>query len=439
MGAQKTAFDQLVSEFNETVGMERGIYVEAASQGGVSQLIENVIAASERKVGTQPIPNIFAAYADTAHQVDQLGPLADLDPYFTREELDAYVPAYIEEGRLDGVSLKILPTAKSTEILMINSVDWQKFAQAAGASLDSLSTIEGLVQTAGAYYDWTDGLTPNIAGDGRAFFGRDAMANYLIIGSRQLGAEIFSVEDGLCTFQTDPAVLRKLWDCYYVPYINGCFSAYGRFRSDDAKIGEIIALVGSSSSAVYFPDEVTVKDTASYPIEAIVLPAPCFAGGKHVAVQQGAGMSVTRSTPQEEYASLVFLKWFTEPERNIRFCAASGYLPVMNKACDVQTFEAGLDGLETPLPSKVRESLMVALETVNSHELYTNQAFKGGTGARNILESSLSGQASQDLAAIEELTASGVPREEAVARFNTDENFNTWREALIQSLQETVQ
>ena len=82
---------------------------------------------------------------------------------------------------------------------------------------------------------------------------------------------------------------------------------------------------------------------------------------------------------------------------------------------------------------------MVALKTVNSHELYTNQAFKGGTGARNILESSLSGQASQDLAAIEELTASGVPREEAVARFNTDENFNAWREALIQSLQETVQ
>lgn len=183
MGAQKTAFDQLVSEFNETVGMERGIYVEAASQGGVSQLIENIIAASERKVGAQPIPNIFAAYADTAHQVDQLGPLADLDPYFTQKELDTYMPAYIEEGRLDGVSLKILPTAKSTEILMINSVDWQKFAQAAGASLDSLSTIEELVQTAGAYYDWTDGLTPNIAGDGRAFFGRDAMANYLIIAA----------------------------------------------------------------------------------------------------------------------------------------------------------------------------------------------------------------------------------------------------------------
>ena len=41
-------------------------------------------------------------------------------------------------------------------------------------------------------YTSTDGLTPE-PNDGKAFFGRDALANYMIIGSRQLGKEIFEV------------------------------------------------------------------------------------------------------------------------------------------------------------------------------------------------------------------------------------------------------
>lgn len=60
--------------------------------------------------------------------------------------------------------------------------------------LSSLSTMEGLAETAGKYYDWTDSLTPDIPNDGKAFYGRDAMANLFIIGSMQLGTEIFKVE-----------------------------------------------------------------------------------------------------------------------------------------------------------------------------------------------------------------------------------------------------
>ena len=37
--------------------------------------------------------------------------------------------------------------------------------------------------TAGAYYDWTDAQTPE-PDDGKALFGRDAMANYMLVGAR---------------------------------------------------------------------------------------------------------------------------------------------------------------------------------------------------------------------------------------------------------------
>ena len=79
---------------------------------------------------------------------------------------------------------------------------------------------------------------------------------------------------------------------------------------------------------MYFPTEVTIDDDNTYPIEHMVLPVPNFEGTEPYIVQQGAGMSVLKSDEKSEYASSVFLKWFTEKERNINFSAESGYLPV---------------------------------------------------------------------------------------------------------------
>ena len=47
------------------------------------------------------------------------------------------------------------------------------------------------------------------------------MSNYFIIGMKQLGADIFDVKDGQVTIQADKEKVRRLWDNYYVPYVNG--------------------------------------------------------------------------------------------------------------------------------------------------------------------------------------------------------------------------
>ena len=62
------------------------------------------------------------------------------------------------------------------------------------------------------------------------------------------------MRDGEMTLQLDRKIMRKLWDCYYVPTVKGYFGSFGRFRSDDAKTGDIIALVGSTAGTTYFPD-----------------------------------------------------------------------------------------------------------------------------------------------------------------------------------------
>ena len=83
-GPQKNAFDDLVSQFNEGPGREQGVVVEAFSQGNVNELIQKVIDAADQKVGAGEIPDIFAAYADTAYQLDQKGLVASLDQYLTQ-------------------------------------------------------------------------------------------------------------------------------------------------------------------------------------------------------------------------------------------------------------------------------------------------------------------------------------------------------------------
>lgn len=439
-GPQKTAFDNLIHEFNETVGMEQGIIVEAFSQGNVDGLIGQVTEAAEKKVGAPELPDIFAAYADTAYEVDRLGLLADLSPYLSKEELEEYRPEFIEEGYLSGdSSLKIFPIAKSMELFMLNQTDWQTFADATGADLNELSTMEGVTRTAAAYYQWTDSLTPE-AGDGKAFFGRDAMANYFIIGCRQLGAEIFSVKDGAVTVNADKDVMRRLWDNYYVPFIHGWFSANGRFRSDAAHTGDIIALVGASSGTTYFPTEVTFNDLESYPIDCLILPAPIFEGGGAYAIQQGAGMSVIHSDATTEYACTVFLKWFTETKRNTEFSVSSGYLPVKQEALNLENLRSAISGEEsTKDAARMDNTFSAALEQLDRCTLYTTSAFPGGNAARAVLETSMSTRAAEDRKAILALVAAGSTEAEAMEVYDTEASFDQWYTGFLAELDAACQ
>lgn len=253
-GDQLTAFDNLIEEFNETVGKEKGIVVSSSSQGSVNDLETNVLAAIKGEVGASKMPNIFMAYADTAYTVDQMGGAVDLKNYLTEEETAVYIDSYMKEGDFGGSGeIKIFPIAKSTEVLVLNKTDWDIFAAETGADYTDIADTEGLVKTAQAYYEWTDAKTPEIPFDGKALFGRDAMANYILIGSMQLGTEMFQVSDGEMTLHFEKDVARKLWDCYYIPFVKGYFAAAGRFRSDDIKTGNIIAYVGSSSGVSFFP------------------------------------------------------------------------------------------------------------------------------------------------------------------------------------------
>lgn len=120
-GAQQAAFDQLAAEFNATTGKDEGIHVEGYSQGSVGDLEKAVTASVNGEVGSQPLPDVFSSYADTAYGIEKQGKLADLKQYFTDDELSRYVDSYVDDGYFDNSgALYLLPVAKSTEIMMLD-------------------------------------------------------------------------------------------------------------------------------------------------------------------------------------------------------------------------------------------------------------------------------------------------------------------------------
>ncbi|MEG0070526.1 MAG: extracellular solute-binding protein [Raoultibacter sp.] len=436
-GEQQRAFDSLVAEFNTSVGKDKGIVVTSVSQGGVDNMAKAITASAQGDVGADAMPDAFLAYPNTAQFVNELGLVADLNAYFTAEEKAAFIEGFLAEGDLDhNGSLKILPCFKSTETMQINMTAWKEFSEATGTAIDGLDTMEGVAKISQGYYEWTDAKTPE-ANDGKPFFGRDAMANYMLVGAKQLGHEIYDVKEGVCTINLDKQVLRTLWDNYYVPFINGYYSSEGRFRSDAVKTGGLVCYVGSSSSVVYFPKAVTVDDATSYAIEFGSRVAPLFAKGTACAVQQGAGFVVTKSDEKNETACAEFLKWFNQKDQGIEFAIAAGYVPATKEACNAESIEAVASSMDQ-VPQNYLTNLKSTLDTIDRSELYSTPLFGGAAEARAVLEKSLQTQAAKDRAQVVALMEGGMPRAEAVAHFATDAAFEMWSADFSRDLQATL-
>ena len=429
-GSQQAAFDELVSEFNAGKGKEEGVHVDSQTLGSVSDLEAAITDSIAGAVGSKELPTVFSSYSDTAYAVQKAGKLAEVGRYFSADELDRYVAGYLQEGYLLGDDrLYLLPVAKSTETLMIDATDWEPFAQATGATFDDLSTVEGITRTAGSFYEWSGG---------KALYGRDSMSNYFIMGMRQMGVEIFAAQDGRGEANLDRDKVRRLWDNYYVPYVNGWFKALGKFRSDDVKTGDIIAYTGSTASAAYFPDQVMPDADVVNDIDCKVLGAPVMEGGERVYVQQGAGMCVTAGDEEHEYAAVEFLKWFSEPENNLRFACRSSYLPVLKEANTVEALDAAIRDYGLSVGEKAYDTLSVVLGSFEDEAFYAPRCIENGFAARKVLDHSLSDKAAADRAAIEEAVAGGASPADAAAPYVTDDAFAAWYESFKAALESAV-
>lgn len=435
--AQKTVLDKAVSKFNETIGLENGVFVEAKNQGSIKDLEDKVITSMDGENLVESMPDIFTTYSDLAFVMDSKNKLATIEDYLTQDEINEYIDAYIDEGRLSySDKIKIFPIAKATEGLYINQTDWNVFLDniALNSNYESVSqedfeTWEGISKISDVYYRWTDDKTPTIDNDGKAFFGIDSIANFIIISNAQQGIDIINSENNKTNVNIDKIAMKKVWDIYYKNMINGRFAQYGRFRSDDIKTGDLLACVGSTSSGKYFPTSITVNDI-SHDIELLALNYPKHENSKSVVIQQGAGMAVSKSTAQKEEAAILFLKWFTNEIINTDFAINSGYLPVKKSAVQNENISEKFKVLdEQSITDKNNfKTLNVAAEQVQNSQMYFVKPSEKSFDVRRIIEKSLIDVTNNSYATVKELT--GENKEKIIKEFCSDENFELWIENL---------
>lgn len=214
------------------------------------------------------MPDICTAYPKVAIQFQQTGRLANLDSYFSQEELSGYVPASIEEGRLADGGLYVFPLAKSTEILYLNQTLFDRFAAETGAKQEQLCTFEGIAALSKMYYDWTDAKTPDIPGDGKMFFTADSWFNVAQAGMKQLGSSLIEGE----TLNLSGETYAHIFATTYVPGRRGRDRHIRRLFLRPLQTGDLVCSTGSSAGILFYGDTITYPDNTVEQVAYSILP-----------------------------------------------------------------------------------------------------------------------------------------------------------------------
>jgi len=367
-GEMQTTMDSLINEFNNTVGKDNGIFLSVTSVSSTASIQEKLNMIALGDPGSPEMPDIATCYPQTASLLAENEIITPLDKYFTKDGISLYLPRFIEEGKLHNNKLYIFPFAKSTEVLFLNQTLFDRFAKETGASIQSLSTFEGISKTSMDYYRWTDEQTPDIANDGKSFFKADSIFNTVQVGMIQL-------EDNLIVnelLNINSPKYQYIYNCINEPSVKGGYAIYSGYSSDLSKTGEIVCSTGSTAGILFYDSKITYPDNITEQVEYTVLPFPVFEGGNKIAIQRGNGMVVASTTQEKEKAAAFFLKWFTAPKQNMKFVASTGYLPVTNEAFE-STIEQEINNYEN---ENIKKLLKTAIKVYKEYDFYITPVFK---------------------------------------------------------------
>ena len=353
-GDMQQAMDYLIDQFNSTVGKEQGIVIDVTAISSSSELDKSLTMIVNGDPGAPDMPDIFTGYPKLAILFQEKGLLANLDNYFTEDELSAYVEAFVEEGRLSDGGLYVFPIAKSTEVLYVNQTLFDRFAAATGVSADMLSTFEGIAELSEMYYEWSGG---------KQFYAADSWFNFAEVGMAQLGDSIFDGE----ALSLDGDNFTHIFETVYAPAVEGGIAIYDGYSSDLSKTGDLVCSTGSSAGILFYGDTITYADGTVENVEYSILPYPVFENGTKTALQRGGGLMVAKSEEKKEYAAGVFIKWLTAPEQNMSFVANTGYLPVTRQAFE-EELGIHMDTVEDP---RIRKMLTSVLSMYEDYRFFT--------------------------------------------------------------------
>ena len=350
-----TAIDQ----FNSTVGKENGVTIDVVSVTSSSAIDKALAASANGEPGAEELPDLFTAYPRVAEIVGTDKLLA-WDNYFTKEELAAFHSEFLSEGCFDS-GLLMLPIAKSTEAFYLNKTLFDRFSADTGVTEDDLGTVEGMLNAAKVYYDWSGG---------QSFMQLNDFYNYAYVGMKAFGSEW--IVDGKLQLND---TFEKVWAPLAEAAIYGGICLDDGYAASRWKTVEIISNIGSTADVLYQPREVVYADNTTEAISAIALPYPVFNEDTFGVVYRGGGLfAIKNSDERKNYGAYLFARWLTEEENNLSFVTEAGYLPVTGEALD--TLFRDLSVVE----NTNYHSLYKAVDTmVQDYEMYALPLYDGAS------------------------------------------------------------
>lgn len=352
--------NRLIDEFNETVGVEKGIIINVTAMSNASKIGEKLLDAHNKIPGSAEMPDLFFAHKSN---VLELGAdcLLDWNEYFSEKELSAYIPEFLEDGTAAG-KLSVFPVSKSTHLLFIAGGQFERFSADTGVTYEALSTWDGFFDAAAKYYDWSGG---------KPFCALDYPLRAIELAATESGAGNIFADNGF--YDPSNVIFKQTFIKFADSLAKGHIMLSNLYSNTQVMTGEVVAGIGSSAAILYYNDTVTYEDGTSEPMDLEILPLPAENGKKPYITQAGVGLCAYKTTSQKAEASAIFAKWLTEPERNLEFVCQTGYMPVTNgafeKIDDCRFKTADYEKLYAAL-KKVKESSEVLSEQ-QSPEYYS--------------------------------------------------------------------
>jgi multiple sugar transport system substrate-binding protein len=198
---------------------------------------------------------------------------------------------------------------------------------------------------------------------------------------KQLGVDF--MKENMPNF--DSPAFTRVWNAAYDMAVRGRAAIYDDYGTNLLITGDVIVNVSTSAGSTYNPDTVTYPDNTKEDAEFAVLPYPVFEGGEKIAVQRGGGAAILKSEAKREYGAAFFLKWLTAAKQNLRFTAATGYMPVTQEGFD--------EVLAGNIPKIANDDVRNTLETVaamqDTYTFYPQPVFEGFDEIRTSIKSNL--------------------------------------------------
>jgi multiple sugar transport system substrate-binding protein/sn-glycerol 3-phosphate transport system substrate-binding protein len=315
-GSREEKMLPMIEEFNSTNPC--GITVEAQNQGGYDDIRDKVNASTA--AGEQPAALIVGYQNDQAfYQLNDT--LVDLNTLIddatwglTAEEKADFFPTFLEQGVhpvFDGQRLGFPPN-RSMEVMFYNKTWGEELGFA-----EAPTTPEEFKEQACA------AAAANGDGSGGYILRDDASA--VASWAFAFGGDVLT-EDGTGYDYSNAAVVEAMTFLKGMVDEGCAFFFTEGFPNPELANRRALFTQGSSSGIpFYLTDLETAAAENGTEVDELAVLAIPHTTAEPVQNIYGADVMITRTTPEQELAAWIFVKWFTTPEVQAQWVEASNY------------------------------------------------------------------------------------------------------------------